>query len=93
MRLIGTLIIAIVMYVAVPILWQRAMIAEVNRVSSKPSNFPVGNAVVSNLTFDENVVNAINPTVTINTEEYEKIAVQSQADQAMRQMQQAQDQA
>jgi hypothetical protein len=93
MRLIGALIVAVVMYVAVPMLWQRAMLAEINRVSSNPSNFPVGNAVVTNFAFDGNVINAVNPTVTINTEEYQRIAVQSQANDAMRQAQHAQDMA
>jgi len=82
------------MYYGIPYLWTRAMIAEVNRVSNDPSTFPEMNAsIASNLTFDQNVINAVNPTVTINTEEYEKIAVQSQADDTMRQARAAQDQA
>ena len=94
MRLIAVLIVAAVMYFGVPYLWQRMMIAEVNRVSANGSGLPDMNAAVAtNFTFDENVINAVNPTVTINTEEYEAIAVRSQADQAVRQAQQAQDQA
>ena len=93
MRLIGALVLAVAMYVAVPMLWQRAMVAKVNEISANPSNFPTANAVVTNFAFDENVINGVNPTVTFNTEEYEHIAVQSQADDAMRQMQAAQDQA
>lgn len=93
MRLVAVLILGVVMYVAVPMIWQRAILAEVNRVSSNSSTFAVGNAVVTNFAFDGNVINAINPTVTINTAEYERIGVEAQADQAMRQMQAAQDQA
>lgn len=94
MRLIGVLILATVMYFGVPYLWTRAMISQVNKVASDPSYLPDMNAAVAtNLTFDQNAFNAINPTVTINTEEYEAIAVRSQADDAMRQAQRAQDQA
>lgn len=94
MRLIAFLIVAAVMYFGAPYLWQRTMIAEVNRVAANGSGLPEMNAAVAtNFSFDENVINAVNPTVTINTEEYEAIAVRSQADQAMRQAQQAQDQA
>ena len=94
MRLIGVLILAVVMYFGVPYLWTRAMIAQVNKVSSDPSYLPDMNAAVAtNLTFNQNVMNAVNPTVTINTQEYEAIAVRSQADDAMRQAQAAQDQA
>lgn len=94
MRVIAIVLVGIVMYLAVPYLWTRAMVAEINKVSADPSNFPEMNAMVAtNLAFDEHVINAVNPTVTINTEEYERIAVQSQADQAMRQAQAASDQA
>jgi hypothetical protein len=94
MRLIGVLILAAVMYFGVPYLWTRAMISQVNKVSSDPSYLPDMNAAVAtNLTFDQNAFNAVNPTVTINTGEYEAIAVRSQADDAMRQAQRAQDQA
>jgi len=94
MRLIAVLILGVVMYFGVPYIWARAMIAQVNKVSSDPSYLPDMNAsVATNLTFDQNAFNAVNPTVTINTEEYEAIAVRSQADDAMRQAQRAQDQA
>lgn len=94
MRLIAVLILGAVMYFGVPYLGTRAMIAQVNKVSSDPSYLPDMNAsVATNFTFDQNAFNAINPPVTINTEEYEAIAVRSQADDAMRQAQRAQDQA
>ena len=94
MRWIAVLMLGAVMYFGVPYLWTRAMVAQVNQVSSDPAIFPEMNAMVAtNLTFDQNVINAVNPTVTINTEEYEAIAVRSQADDAMRQAQRAQDQA
>jgi hypothetical protein len=94
MRLIAVLILGVVMYFGVPYIWARAMIAQVNKVSSDPSYLPDMNAsVATNFTFDQNAFNAVNPAVTINTEEYEAIAVRSQADDAMRQAQHAQDQA
>src|SRR5262245_33255046 len=94
MRWIAVLLLGAVMYFGIPYLWARAMIAQVNKVSNDPSNFPEMNAsIATNLTFDQNVINAVNPTVTINTEEYEGIAVRSQADDAMRQAQHAQDMA
>ena len=93
MRWLAALILGVVMYVGVPMLWQRAMVAKVQEISANSSDFPVGNAVVTNFAVDENLINAVNPAVTINTEEYEKIAVRSQADQAMRQARAAQDQA
>jgi hypothetical protein len=94
MRILGVLLLGAAMYFGVPYIWARAMIHEVNKVSADPSNFPDMNAAVAtNLTFDQNVINAVNPTVTINTEEYEQIGVQSRADDAMRQAQHAQDQA
>ena len=94
MRWIAVLMLGAVMYFGVPYLWTRAMVAQVNKVSSDPATFPEMNAMVAtNLTFDQNVINAVNPTVTINTEEYENIAIQAQADQAMRQAQAASDQA
>jgi hypothetical protein len=93
MRVIGALVVGALMYVAVPMLWQRAILAEVNNISANSTNFPTGNAVAVNFTYDTNVINAINPTVTINTEEYEQIGAQAAADDAMRQMQAAQDQA
>ena len=68
--------------------------AEAKEVYRDPATFPEMNALVAtNLTFDQNVINAVNPTVTINTEEYERIAVQGQADQAMRQARAASDRA
>lgn len=91
MRLLGVVFVFVVMYVAVPYLWQRAMVAKVNEMSANQPE--IGNVVVTNFTYDENVINAINPAITINTEEYEAIAVRSQADDAMRQARHAQDMA
>lgn len=94
MRIIAVIILAAVMYFGVPYLWQRAMIAQVNKISADGSNLPEMNAsLTSNLTFDQNVINSVNPAVTINSAEYEGIAVRSQTDDAMRQAQAAQDQA
>jgi hypothetical protein len=79
MRVIAVLILGVVMYFGVPYIWARAMIAQVNKVASDPSYLPdMHTSVATNLTFDQNAFNAVNPTVTINTEEYEAIAVRSQ---------------
>ena len=91
MRLIAAVLLGAFMLFAVPTLWERAMVNRVNQIASGPPPIPVGNAIAAvdlNLT-----MNAINPPVEINTEEYEKIAVQSQVDQSIRQVQAAQDQA
>jgi hypothetical protein len=95
MRLLGVLVVAIIMYVAVPMLWQRAMVAKVNEISANQSNFPVRNAVEINYEASQNLVNAISAT-QINEEqmnEFERVGAQGAADQAMRQAQAAQDQA
>ncbi len=91
MRVLGALVVALIMYVAVPLLWQLAMMHKVREtVAAEP--VPVMQPVEFN--YDANLtMNAINPPIEINTEEYEAIAVQSQTDQAMRQAQIAQDQA
>ena len=92
MRLLGALVVAVIMYVAVPLLWQLAMMHKVKEtVASEP--MPVVQPIAINYVDANLTMNAINPPVEINTEEYEAIAVRSQADQAMRQAQQAQDQA
>lgn len=96
MRLLGVLVVAIIMYIAVPLLWQHAMVAKVNEISANNAAvFPVGNAVEINYAASENLVNAITAT-QINDEEmnhFEQVGAQSAADQAMRQAQAAQDQA
>jgi hypothetical protein len=91
MRWIAVLLLGAVMYFGVPYLWQRAMVHRVNEIAAEPPPIPVGNAVQPldfNLT-----MNAINPPVQINTEEYEGVAIRAQADDAVRQAQAAQDQA
>ena len=91
MRWLGVLIVALIFYVAVPLLWQRAMVAEVNQISKEPSPIPTVSAVSAfdaNMTID---MNTMHPAVTINSEEYERIGVQSQVDQQMHQVQAAQD--
>src|SRR5262249_45203623 len=95
MRLLAILLAGVIMYVAVPYLWQRAMIAKVQEISANQENFPVGNAIEFNYVASENLVNAMHAT-EINQEEmnrFEQIGAQSAADQAMRQAQAAQDQA
>ncbi len=91
MRLLGALVVAIAMYIAVPMLWQRAMVHRVEEMSAGPSPIPVGNVIGPVDT--GNMAAAINPPIVIDTKKYEQIAVQSQVDQQIRQTQQAQDQA
>ena len=95
MRLIGVLFVALVMYVGVPYLWQRAMVAKVNEISANQAAFPVGNAIEVNWEAAANLTNAIHAT-EINEEEmnrFEQIGAQAAVDQQMRQVQAAQDQA
>jgi hypothetical protein len=95
MRLLGVLIVAVIMYVAVPMLWQRAMVAKVNEISANQANFPMGNGVEVNFEASQNLVAGINDP-QINEEEmneFERVGTQAAADQAMRQAQAAQDQA
>ncbi len=95
MRLIAVLILGAVVYFGVPYLWQRAVMAEVNRVAETNAGMPVMVSGIPQSTFENGaaLANALNPAIEINTEEYEAIAVRSQADQAMRQSQAASDQA
>ena len=90
MRVLGALVVGLIMYIGVPLLWQHLMVAKVVEMEKGPPPIPVSAPIA---TVDSNLMlNGITP-VNIDTAEYEKIAVQSQADQAMRQAQQAQDQA
>src|SRR5437899_1094456 len=91
MRLLGVLVLAVVMYFAVPLLWERAIVYKVNELAERQSPIPIGNVIAP---IDAgNMAAAINPPVLIDTKKYEQIAIQSQIDQQMRQTQQAQDQA
>lgn len=95
MRLVAVLILGIIMYVAVPMLWQHAMLAQMNEVSANQAVFPVGNAIEVNWEGSENLVNAMHST-EINEEEmnnFEQVGARAAADDAMRQAQAAQDRA
>lgn len=95
MRLLGALIVAIIMYVAVPLLWQRAMVAKVSEIAANQPDSPVGNAIEVNWAASQNLGAGINGSL-INEEEmnrFEQVGAQSAADDAMRQAQQAQDMA
>ncbi|NUR45415.1 MAG: hypothetical protein HOP91_04545 [Sphingomonas sp.] len=95
MRLIAVLMIGAFMYVAVPMLWQRAIVAKVNEMSANSADMPVGNAVEFNYEASANLVNAIHAT-EINEEqmnEFEQVGAQAAADQAARQARAASDQA
>src|SRR4029453_1765466 len=95
MRYLAAVLVAAFMLMAVPYLWQRAMVAEGNRIAAEDPAFNFAGPGETNFNSAEigNITAAINPGVEINTEEYESLAVQSQADQATRQAQAAQDQA
>jgi hypothetical protein len=91
MRLLGVLFVAVIMYVAVPLLWQHAVVSKVVSMEKGPPPVPVGNAIGP---IDATqMVNQINPPVVIDTKKYEAIAVQSQVDEAIRRSEHAQDQA
>jgi hypothetical protein len=95
MRLIAVIMLGVVMYFGVPYLWQRAMIAKVNEMSANSAEIPVGKPLEINYEASANLVNAIHST-EINEAEmkrFEQIGAQSAADQQMRQIQAAQDQA
>jgi len=95
MRLLGALVVAIIMYIAVPMLWERAMIAKVGEMSANSAVIPVGKPLEINYEASENLVNAIHAT-EINQEEmnrFQQVGAQSAASDAMRQAQAAQDQA
>ena len=95
MRWLAALILGVVMYVGVPMLWQSAMVAKVEEISANQSNFPVGNAIEINWEASQNLAAGITGPL-INEEEmnkFEQIGAQSAADQQMRQVRAAQDQA
>ena len=93
MRLLGALVVGLILYFAVPMLWQRAMVAKVDEISASQPGIPVaGEPIVENFEAS-NIANAMNPQINIETGDYQRIAAQSAADDAMRQAQAAQDQA
>jgi uncharacterized iron-regulated membrane protein len=95
MRVLGALIVGIVMYIAVPLIWQHYMVQKVNEMSANSADIPVAQPIEFNYEASANLVNAIHGT-EINEAEMnrmEQIGAQSAADQAMRQAQAAQDQA
>ena len=65
MRLLGVLVLAAIMYFAVPLLWERAMVHKVTELANEPSPIPIGNAIGP---IDAgNMAAAINPPVEIDT--------------------------
>ena len=95
MRLLGALVVGMIMYVAVPLLWEHYMVGKVNEMQAHGVGIPVGNAVEVNWAASENLANAVNGPM-INEEEMNKMAqvgAQAAADDAMRQAQAAQDRA
>lgn len=95
MRLLGVVILALVMYFAVPLLWQRAMVRKVSEISANGTGIPVGNAVEVNWDASQNLVAGINGS-QINEEEmneFARVGARAAADDAMRQAQAAQDRA
>lgn len=95
MRLLGAIVVAAIMYVAVPLLWEHYMVGKVNEMSAHGVGIPVGNAVEVNWSASENLIKGINGS-QINEEEMNRMArigAQAAADDAMRQAQAAQDRA
>ena len=88
MRLLGPIVVALLMYFVVPLLWQWAVVHKVVEMEQGPPPISLTNYVSP--VDSEAMINAANPKIEINTEEYEQIAVRSQADQAVRQAEQAQ---
>lgn len=92
MRLLGVLILALVMYFAVPLLWQQFMVRKVSEISASGTGIPVGNAVEVNWDQSQNLVAGINGS-QINEEEmneFAQVGARAAADDAMRQAQAAQ---
>jgi hypothetical protein len=92
MRLLGVLVVALILYFAVPLLWERAMVHKVVEMEKGPPAFAVASEPIPTVDAS-NVVNQINAPAAIDTRKYEAIAVQSRADEAMRRSEAAQDQA
>jgi len=95
MRVLGALVVGLIMYVGVPLLWQYAMVAKVQEISANGPGIPVGKPLEVNWDASANLVNGITAT-QINEEEmkkFEQIGAQSAAEQQVRQVQAAQDQA
>jgi len=95
MRLLGVVILALVMYFAVPLIWQHAMMKKVSEISANGTGIPVGNAIEVNWDASQNLVAGINGP-QINEEEmnqFEQVGARAAADDAMRQAQAAQDRA
>jgi hypothetical protein len=90
MRLLGVLVVAIIMYVAAPMLWQHAATAKVEQTTEAPPIVPSAPAVA---TVDTTDINPITPELDRDARQDQQIAIQSQAEQQMRQLQSAQDQA
>lgn len=92
MRLLAVLVVALILYFGVPLLWERAMVHKVVEMEKGPPPFAMASEPIPTVDAS-NVINQINPPVVIDTRKYEAIAVQSQADEAMRRSEAAQDQA
>ena len=92
MRLLGALVVAAIMYFAVPLLWERAMVHKVVEMEKGPPPFAVASEPIPTID-PSNMVAQINPPVVIDTKKYEAIAVRSQVDEAIRRSEHAQDMA
>ena len=92
MRLLAVLLALAFTYVGVPMLWQYAMVSQINEMAkAEPIEFEVVNRPIP--TVDPEIINAINPTIDIDTSEAEALAVESRANDAMRQARAASDMA
>jgi hypothetical protein len=90
MRLLGVLVVAVIMYLAVPILWGHAMVRKVNALQGERSPFPVSASPIASVD-TSNLVAAMHPPLVIDTEKYERIAIQDQGHEAAHQARAAQD--
>ena|SRR5690349_14303511 len=95
MRLLGAIVIAAIMYFAVPLLWQRAVVHDVQSAQANQTLLPPEPEIDKQVDSVDpsNMAMNISPPVEIDTKKYEAIALQSQTDEAIRRSQAMQDQA
>jgi hypothetical protein len=91
MRYVLALLLAVVMLMVVPWLWQRAMMAEVNKIAAEDPVVLASEPITTSFNSAEigNISAAMNPQVNTDTEKYEQLGVQSKVDETQRQVRQA----
>jgi hypothetical protein len=94
MRLLGALVVGLIMYFAVPLLWQRAMVHRVAEIEKGPPPFPISATVRAPAADTSNMINAMQPEINeAEINDMEQIGARAAADEAMQRAQAAQDQA